>query len=297
MIDIIKFFDDFQIPHHDRGKRCTKGWEQTYCPFPDCDDSDDYMGVHRESGVFHCWLCGRHGSFSFLVSKLLKVSFRRAEEILLPYEDDIVSFEERQEKYSEKVEVKGFLSVLPEQHRQYLIDRNFDPDELVRKYRIGAFGTWGRFPYRIAIPVFDDGQLVSMTARDITDQQEARYLSLTNEESVIPIKKCVYNIDAVTKRNVLITEGPADTWRIGGSTVNLFGTAFTMSQVMRILSKDLKNIFIMFDSERPAQEAADRLACCFTPFVNHVEVVQIPVKDPAILSQGDALDIRNELQL
>jgi DNA primase len=294
-IDVIKFFDDFQIPHHSHGKRCTKGWEQTYCPFPDCDDSEDYMGVHRQSGVFHCWLCGRKGPFAVLASKLLKIRFSKIEDILLQYEDDALNVEERQEKHSEKVEVKGFLNYLPEQHRQYLIERNFDPNELIRRYKIGAFGTYGRFPYRIAIPVFDDGELVNMTARDITAQQEARYLTLTNEESVIPIKSCVYNIDSCIKDSILIVEGPFDAWRIGGATVSFFGTAFKTSQVLKVLSKTPKNVFVLFDEN--AGNHAEKLAHNFSPFVKHVEVLEISVKDPALLSPEEALNIHNELNL
>jgi DNA primase len=122
-------------------------------------------------------------------------------------------------------------------------------------------------------------------------------MSLRNEESVVPIKETVYNIDAVTGENILIVEGPFDAWRMGGPTVCLFGTAFKQQQVMRILSKFPKNIYICFDQETEAQKNANRLAACFAPFVSHVEVIEIPVKDPALLSPEQALEIRNELQL
>jgi hypothetical protein len=66
---------------------------------------------------------------------------------------------------------------------------------------------------------------------------------------------------------------------------------------MRILAKFPKNIFILFDSETEAQKQANALGSCFSPFVEHVEIMEIPVKDPASLSKELALEIRNELEL
>lgn len=290
--DIRQFLDDFEIEYPKKTQHATKGWVNIQCPWEDCGDSSNHMGINLQGNYFHCWHCDRSGPVQILITKLLKVGLRRAEAIVLEYDNDFI-FEEDDQKLADKVNVKGFLTSLPEQHRQYLEGRNFDPDELIRKFKIGAFGTVGRFPHRIAIPVYDDGVLVNLTSRDITGEQEERYLSLANEESVVPIKSCVYNIDNCIKDNILIVEGPFDVMRMGGSTSSFFGTTFKTSQVLRVLAKFPKKVFILFDEG--ADEHAEKLANNFSSFVKHVEVLNISEKDPAELSNSDALDIRNEL--
>lgn len=290
--DVKSFLEDFEIEYPKKNQHSTRGWINIQCPWEDCGDSSNHMGIHLQSGIFHCFKCDRKGPPALLISKLLRVSIRRAEALATEYQTDF-RFEEETTKLADKIDVKGFLTSLPEQHRQYLLDRNFDPDELIRKYKIGAFGTYGRFPFRIAIPVFDEGTLVNLTARDVTGQQEQRYLFLKNEEAVVPRNNCVYNIDNCSRDNVLVVEGPFDVWRMGGATVSFFGTSFSVSQVLRVLAKFPKKVFILFDEGADAH--SEKLANYFSPFVKHVEVLNIAEKDPACLSPSDALDIKNEL--
>lgn len=296
--DTRQFFDDYEIDYSISGKNTTRGWMQIPCFFPDCSDHSRHMGVNISSGTYHCWICDRKGPAEIMAAKLLNVNLRKAEEICKKYRNDFLPSQEQTVKHVLKVETKGFSS-LQQMHRNYLISRNFDPDYLQRKYKIGGFGLIGRFPYRIGIPVYYNGRLVNMTARDVTGQQKERYLSLKNEEANIDIKDCIYNFDNIQSNgNILIVEGCFDAWRIGGSTCSLFGTAKSYSQILKILSKQPRNIFILFDSGEKAQKIASKLAYSFSPFVKHVENLEIPdVKDPAELSNDDALVLRNELNI
>jgi DNA primase len=298
-IDVVRLLDEQSIDYNKKSKRATKNWVQLGCPFPDCFDTSDYMGVNIKSGVFHCWYCGRSGPLPVLLSKLMKISFRHAEAIIRDYESlDFSAPEEVQ--YAERVKVKGFMKQLPPEHKQYLASRGFDPDYVSNKYKIGAFTNWGRWTYRVGIPVYDNGMMVNMVARDITDLQERRYDALRNEEAVVGRRSCVYNIDNCKENgNILIVEGPIDVWRMGDQTVSLFGTAFSMSQVSRILDKFPKEVFIMFDTDdqNSTDNFAEKLAYCFAPFVKRTQVVNIGVKDPALLTPIEALEIKRELNL
>lgn len=296
MVDVERFLDDYNIERPSRGKSRTRGWVQIRCPYADCFDDEDHMGINKVTGIFHCWRCTRKGPFALLIAKLLHIPIDRAEEIAKSY-DDHIPIETEEITRATEIILPGYLHELPEPHRSYLIKRNFDPDEIRTTYQIGAFWKWGRFPYRIGIPVLYNSEMVNMTARDVSGEQPERYLSLTNEESIISIKNCVYNLDRCTNGNILIVEGPFDVWRIGGATVSLFGTAFTNSQILKILSKAVNNAFILFDNSAEAQKHARKLAGCLSPFVNHVEVVEIDAKDPGDLSPSDALEIRKELNL
>jgi DNA primase len=292
--DIIRFLEEYSIQHRIRGQKTTRGWVQLQiCPF--CAGDNYYLGINTSKLFFHCWLCHKSGEMVFLVRNLLGVDYRQAKEIVEKYGGISLS-EEEPIKPAEQVVIPGMTGLQPI-HLNYLRSRNFDPAFLERRYRINACYTGGRFPYRIVIPIYDNGRLVNATSRDVTGQQQERYMSLRNEEAVVPRNECVYNIDSVVGENVLIVEGPFDVWRIGGATVSLLGTDSSMAQTMRIVAKLPKNLYIIFDSEEQAQKHASELAFCFAPFVKHVEIVTIPVKDPASLSPEQGLEIRNELNL
>lgn len=277
----------------------SKEWVNIRCPFQDCNDHSRHMGINVNDGFFHCWLCGRAGKVEFLAKYILSTTYRHAKEIVSRYSKGIFN-EEPDTPHAEAVRIAG-LTNLQGIHIDYLESRGFDHISIINKYGIKACHTVGRFPYRIVIPVYDDGEFVTCTARDVTGTQAKRYLSLSNQESVVPIKHCVYNIDNCHGNSILIVEGPFDVWRIGGATVSLFGTSFTDDQVMRIVAKFPKNIYILFDREDQAQQHAEKLAKSISPFVKHAEILELPEsimkKDPADLLQNDALTIRNELKL
>jgi DNA primase len=294
--DALRFLEEFDIPHRTQGQKTTKGWVQIReCPF--CYGDGYYLGVSLQGDShFHCWFCNKGGKIEFLISKLLKIGFKQAKKITAEY-GGAIDFDEPEDKsLASEVKITGMANLQPI-HINYLSKRGYDHSFLERRYQIGGCYTVGRFPYRIVIPVYDNSRLVSATSRDVTGQQTERYMSLRNDESVIPIKDCVYNIDSVTKENILIVEGPFDVWRVGGATVSFFGTEFSMKQVMRVLSKAPKNVYIIFDNEPKAQEHANELASCFSPLVHHVEVIEIPFKDPAMMSSEEAMNVKNELDL
>jgi len=299
-MEIIKFLDEHNISKREHGPRTTRGWVQVeQCPF--CFGDDYYLGINLANNFFHCWLCGKSGSIEFLIKRLLRTSFDRAKAIAEEYGWTPYFDSEIRSSTANEVIIKG-LTNLKKIHIDYLEQRNFDHALLQRLYDIQANHTIGRFPYRIVIPVYDNGVLVNSTARDVTGQQE-RYLSLRNDEAIIPIKECVYNIDAtVRSENILIVEGPTDVWRIGGATVSLFGTAFKTAQYMRIIAQCPKNVYILFDAEEKAQEQADKLGKCMAPFIRHVESIEVDDlevegNDPGELSLADAEYIRKELKL
>lgn len=301
MIDIKKLFEDHEIEYSTTGKNATRGWIQVHCPFKDCSDSSNHMGVDLKKATYHCWICDRRGPVHILFALINGLSFRVAEEIVRRYDDEILEEPPETIIGVEKVVVKGF-SVMGEQHKKYLRGRNYDPDFLARKYLLGGFSTWGRFPYRIGIPVYEHHKLVNMTARDITGLQPQRYLSLRNDEAVVPIKECVYNYDALQENgNILVVEGPSDVWRIGGSCCSTLGTAVTYSQLLAILSKNPRSLFVLFDNSTIAKQHAENLCYMAKPFINHVEVLsldrQLGVKDPGELTPDQGLSIKTELKL
>lgn len=294
-MDIIGFLDAYGISYRTTGPKTTRGWAQIeICPF--CYGSNFYMGLNLQGGFGHCWMCGASGSMEYLIRKILNVSRTQAQKVAKQFGMAFNDVEEEPFESAQRVEIAGMGELRP-LHTRYLIERQFSPNQIARRYRLGGCYTTGRFPYRLVIPVYENGTLVNATARDVTGEQQERYMSLHNDEAVVPIKETVYNLDAVNKENILIVEGPFDVWRIGGATVCLFGTAFKMAQVVKILAKVPKNAYVLFDNEETAQKSAEALTACLAPFVPHVQILEIDVKDPALLSEQEAMEIRNELQL
>ena len=60
-------------------------------------------------------------------------------------------------------------------HKNYLIKRNFDPDELEFKWRLVSTGPVGPYKHRIIAPIYFNEKLVSYQGRDITDKAKLKY--------------------------------------------------------------------------------------------------------------------------
>jgi 5S rRNA maturation endonuclease (ribonuclease M5) len=176
-------------------------------------------------------------------------------------------------------------------HREYLISRNFYPEEIQFKYRIECIGPVGFWKLQIFIPIYMNRRMVSFTTRDITGLADSRYRNCPNEFSEIPTKACLYNIDRVKGGRCIVVEGPTDVWRIGDGAVATLGTKYSVSQ-MNLLAK-MDSIFILFDNSDEAQTAADRMGQDLSALVNHVEVISIDKEDPAELSEQEILHLRN----
>jgi len=112
-------------------------------------------------------------------------------------------------------------------HKDYLINRRFDPDYLEAKYGLLGTGPVGDCSHRIVVPVFYQGQMVSWQARDITGKSELRYKSCAPAHEVMNHKRLIYNIDHCPRQSILVVEGFTDCWRFGDHCGATFGTTFT----------------------------------------------------------------------
>jgi len=178
-------------------------------------------------------------------------------------------------------------------HIDYLEKRNYDVQHLIQNYNIHFGGYTGNFKYRIIIPVYLNGKLVSYVGRDITESAYLRYKNLREQDSVLPVKETVYNIDNVTDE-AIICEGITDAWRFGFNAVALFGLVYTQKQV-RLLGTKLKKAYICFDNEPQAEQAAEILAEELSWQGVSTEILLIDTKDPGEMSNKEADLVKQEL--
>lgn len=184
---------------------------------------------------------------------------------------------------------------MPSLHAEYLHERGYDPQQLRDLYGVESCYQVGAFKYRIIIPVYLDGKVVTYIGRDVTDKASLKYKNLAERKSILPAKECVYNIDNIHE-TAIICEGVFDAWRFGVHGVAVFGLQFTAGQT-RALARRLKRAFIVFDAEVQAVEKSAELGEILSFQGVDVEIINIDTKDPGEMKQEEADEVKRELLL
>jgi len=285
--DVISYLEDKGIKYW-KGprKNISRNWIGINCPW--CDDPSNHLGINLENNLINCWRCGKKGSIMKLLLKLEK-SYNHAIRALMKYQND---HKIKLEPIIENKEVKlpgdnNFTKM----HLGFLLRRNLDPDFVIDYYKLRACGPAGKYKFRIIIPVFVGGRLVTFTSRDITGKR-TKYMHCPSNESIMPIKSTLYNIDRA-RDTVVLVEGVFDVFRLGDGSIASFGTELTKSQISLLLRKEIRNVFIMFDSD--AINKAKEVATTISTLFDHVEVIKLKEGDPANLSKEEAKFLMKEI--
>jgi len=296
--DIFKFLDHYDIPYLEYGKNIGTQWfSLKECPF--CGGGGNHFGVNIQSKGWSCWICGEKGTAPKLVMELLKIEYPEAMDIIKEFYDGDLEFIIK-ETGDEVIMPSGVIE-LSKSGGDYLRSRNFNPVYLRDKYKLKQTssrsllehsGQKSDFRYRIIIPIYMNRKLVSYTGRDYTEKSEIRYKHVFIEACIVPPSSCLYNIDTV-KDKCIIVEGITDVWRLGDGTISLQGIKHTKEQIRYIIDKKLKKVVILFDSGK--EEESTKLAKILSSFIPKVQVAHLPKGDPGELSDMEAVKIKYEL--
>ena len=294
-MNITALFRDYNIAASDQSsENASPEFLQTKCVF--CDDPLDHLGWHLSGEFVNCWKCGGH-SIEYALQKLLNLTRVQVNELVEKYsgmggQDVRARLNARKVPRAITVELPGHP--LDKQHVRYLKRRGFDPEYLERKYGLRGTGIAEEWKYRIIIPIYFNGKLVSFQGRDITDRQKLRYRSLEVERSVMHYKHTLYNMDNCDRNTVVVFEGPTDVWRWGDGSVATYSTAITEWQI-RLLA-GYRKVFFIFDSEPEAQLLAKRAAFKLSIMGVSVEVIDLESdKDPGELDESEVHDLKKGL--
>lgn len=307
-IDIISFdaesyLQDRGIDFATEGKNVSANWIETQCPF--CgDDPSMHMGISPER-IISCWRCGTKGSILKYIQAIENCTWVKAKKILNTFVDESLQHLKqdiiKQSVYSDKGSIlpEGITNLL-ERHYSYLENRGFDPVEIEKKYKLKALGKSVRpedrkFEHRIIIPLFLNKKAVNFTARDYTGNRFPKYVNQENENAVYPMKNCLYNLDTV-RDIALVVEGVTDVWKMGDGAIATMGIQFTTAQINLLLDYKPKKVFVMFDSEKEAQNQAKKLATTLASFVK-TEILELENGDPGELSEKEVNNILREIGL
>lgn len=293
MWDAKRFLTDHNIKFYESGKNVSAGWIGISCPL--CGDKSSHGGFNIQKEYYKCWRCGSHW-IPKIIAKLLNISIPSAQQIFKKY----LSADSIQQHKSNRRQAKEIIfptdtGPLTLKAKQYLIDRNFNPNKLESIYGLLSTSHIGPYKNRILAPIYFNKKIVSYQTRDITNVHPVRYLPCPQEEEVLPYKNVLYGIDNCKSDKAIIVEGITDVWRLGSGSVCCFGTQFTKPQII-LIAQRFKTIFVFFDNEPLAQLQADKLCRELNKHLIITENIQIDFNgDPANLKQNDADTLMKKL--
>lgn len=281
---------ELKVPFIREGhKHCRPGWSQIDCPSCGPGTSKFHLGYNLELKYFNCWRCG--GQFVPKVLRALGASSATIAEFLRYQDTETVVKRERSR--GSLVEPAG-LGPLLAKHRQYLLERGFNPTRIERIWGVKGIGIAPRLSWRLYIPIFEDGRQVSWTTRATGDRVVQRYISASAQEESKNHKEVIYGAD-MCHHSVVVVEGPTDAWAVGPGAGATFGTAFSTAQVRRLI--DIPHRYVCFDSSPDAQARAEELANQLSCFPGSTENIQLDAKDPGSASKKEIKQLRRLAKL
>lgn len=264
-------------------------WIGIDCPFCGKGEKKFFMGYSLEGKFFTCWRCGSHSVFDVL-REITGKSNREISSLIKRLPRARVLQTERRE---------GTLWIPPEArgmkkaHRRYLHARGFSPRKIERLWRVKGISEKGRLAWRLWIPIYYRGEVVSWTSRTIGNANP-RYLSASPEQESVPIKDTLYGYDFV-KNTIIVCEGPTDVWRVGPGAVATFGLNYSSTQLDLI--RRIPRRVVLFDKGVTAQKTAKKL-CNELSFVpGETFSVQLESEDPGSATMDEIKALRERFEM
>jgi len=296
LFDVERYLKTRGISFSQRGKNVSEGWIGTKCPF--CSDRTNHLGINLRSKTINCFRCPTKGTIIKYIMRIEGCSIQRAFTVISEFTHTNIASALQSSNLQAPLRSTKSVSIekyakkeLLQMHRNWLINRRFDPDVIYKEYDLWCCGHIGDYKFRLIVPLFLNHRPVTFVARDVTNIASPPYRNLPENESIFTTKECLYNFDTVTD-TALVVEGVTDVWRIGKGTVATLGDKWT--KVQAAMLREIKRVFILYDSEPDAQKNAEALAIDLAPFTD-VHTLELESGDPADLSDDDAKELRREI--
>lgn len=300
--NIVSFLEDNDIYHRFSGKNVGKNYVGFRCPF--CEGDGEHGGVNLTHKHFSCFQCAETASPPNLAKQILNCSWAKAYAVVRNYSSKTSSswatIPAVRGRSPRPVHLPALVGPLSGPGGHYLSSRGFDSKAIEAKYGVKESGPVGDYKFRLIIPVYFNKKLVSFTSRDYTGKGEPKYKEQPVDEAMIPVKDCLYNIDTV-KDKLLIVEGPADVWRMGDGAVSLFGIHCSEKQqeilfrwwihILRPPRK--KKVVLLLDPK--TRKVADKLYYALISFIRDIKIVELSGMDPAELTQEEAMNLKLQI--
>lgn len=276
---VLEVFRAHNVECVESGPNVARGNFNLRCPW--CGDNDPswHLGVNKQTGYYGCWRSAVHRGKNpaILVAQVLGCSISLAYD-MLDGSAVVMNPNSMQDVVSSLTQVpvskvKSQQEVLLSQFRKisttdvatkrvyrYLRSRFAESTKtVISRYTLRA-GISGEYKDRVIFPVFENGEVVTFTARSIYPEAELRYKNLPVAESVVDLKSTLFNYDALLTfgKVLVITEGPVDALKLdlygaeqGIRAVALCGIAPTAEQLQILwnYSVNFDKVTVGFDNE------------------------------------------------
>ena len=295
ILNIQKLYLDYKIPIAPSGhKHARRGWINIICPFHS-GNPGYHLGYNLDNGYFFCWGCGWKPTEQVL-SVLTNVDISNISQLISRYKGDLpLPNTLTRVSCPQELKLPKEFAKMGEKHRQYLANRNFNPDKLELEWGLLGSGHWGDYRGRIIAPITFRNQLVSFQGRDITDQQTAKYLPCKKEDEVLPHKQILYGFDKAVWKTCIVVEGVTGVWRLGAGSVGTFGAEYSRSQLL-LLVQNFESVIIMYDPDEAGMISADKIATELISLNVKVEIWDLIDFDSGDMSDEMAEEIMKEIR-
>jgi hypothetical protein len=263
------------------------GWVGVDCPSCSPGTGGFRLGINLRSLGVNCWSCGPLR----LADSLARSSGGRLGDVLR-----LLSGVERlhtpRKQHSGRFAWPEGTGPLTQPHRAYLRRRKGDPpldaELLQRLWGLKSCRTPGRTYEHVIIPIIQDGECISWTARN-TRAGRSRYQNARPDQEAVPAKECLYGWDYV-RGCVIVHEGPVDVWRTGPGGVALMGLTWSAAQLSLLASVPRR--VVCLDATPQAQAAARRLAAELALCGGQTLNVCLDSKDPGEATSAETAYLR-----
>ena len=297
-VDIESLLNSEGIPYKSSGKNISAGWIGVNCPF--CGEQSYHCGINLDSKRYSCWVCTQAGTLAKYVGVAVNCGYREANLIISDFRGFHYTAPVR--SLSSNVVFPTRMTPLSCRGKKYLEKRGFNPEFLEEVYRLKETqndselvieGMKWKFKNRIIIPFIVNREIVSYTGRDWTGRSDPRYQNAPLEAGTVLTSECLYNIDSIKDR-ALIVEGATDVWKLGKESIATLGVKFSHAQINSIVRKNLKKVVILFDSGATAQSIL--LAEALGPYIEDISVYSMTNgMDPGSLDFIEAHKLKMDL--
>lgn len=270
-----------------QNKHVRHNWLGVDCPW--CMSTGKYhLGINLKSYACTCWKCGKRSLVSILV-ELCRCTPSTAYATATQLRKDQLPDDEEQ-NVEGRLELPKGREPLANAHKRYLARRGFDWERIVRLWQVEGFTVNSHeFRWRIFIPVYYRGKVVTWTTRAIADNAQLRYVTAKPTQESRPIKQCLYGSDYAIQ-SVIAVEGPTDVWNVGPGGVGTFGLNVSATQVKLLARYPVR--YICFDNSETAQATAKKLADVLSILRGETYNVVLDADDPGSASKKEIKKIR-----
>lgn len=273
------------IPHvgaeHRHGR---PGWVQVDCPWCGQGTNKFHLGISLSTGAAVCWRCGNKST----AATLARLSGRP----LATMRDAIggVVLAAPQVRVTGRLVVPRGVGPMLSGHMAYLTARGYDAASVAALWGVQGIGQAAKLAWRLYVPIYHHGEVVSWTTRSIKPRERVRWVSAGYEQEAVHHKDILYGAD-YARHAVVVHEGPTDVWATGPGAVATCGTGYTAAQ-LRLLARYVMRV-VCFDAEPAAQARARGLADALSPYPGATHNVVLETgKDPAEADPAEIAELR-----